>query len=42
MEPDAKIPTGPLQDKWDHRFSMKLVNPINKRRFKIVMAHGVP
>jgi succinate dehydrogenase / fumarate reductase flavoprotein subunit len=38
MELDAKIPTGPLQDKWDnHRFGIRLVNPTNKRRFQIVV-----
>jgi succinate dehydrogenase / fumarate reductase flavoprotein subunit len=36
--PDAKIPAGPLADKWDnHRFSIKLVNPNNKRRFTILV-----
>ena len=26
--PDAKIPSGPMADKWDnHRFDIKLVNP---------------
>ena len=35
---DAKIPPGPLADKWDnHRFSIRLVNPNNKRRFKIIV-----
>ncbi len=25
---DAKIPDGPIQEKWDsHKFNMKLVNP---------------
>jgi len=34
MTLDAKIPGGPLADKWDrHRFEMKLVNPANKRKF---------
>jgi succinate dehydrogenase / fumarate reductase flavoprotein subunit len=38
MELDAKIPPGPIADKWDnHRFSMKLVNPANKRKFTIVI-----
>jgi len=33
---DSKIPEGPLADKWEnHRFSSKLVNPANKRKFKI-------
>ena len=35
---DAKIPDGPIADKWDnHRFSVKLVNPNNKRRFEIIV-----
>jgi len=35
---DAKIPAGPIQDKWDkHRFDMKLVNPANKRKHTIIV-----
>src|SRR5438874_1325072 len=35
---DAKIPDGPIQEKWDkHRFDMRLVNPANKRRYHIIM-----
>ena len=35
---DNKIPNGPIQDLWDnHRFSMKLVNPNNKRKFEIII-----
>ena len=35
---DAKIPAGPLADKWDrHRFELKLVNPANKRKFNIIV-----
>jgi len=35
---DSKIPSGPIQDKWDkHKFDMKLVNPANKRKFKILV-----
>jgi succinate dehydrogenase / fumarate reductase flavoprotein subunit len=38
MLPDAKIPAGPMADKWDnHKFDIKLVNPSNKRRFKILV-----
>jgi succinate dehydrogenase / fumarate reductase, flavoprotein subunit len=38
MLPDAKIPEGPMADKWDnHKFDIKLVNPANKRRFKIIV-----
>ncbi|MGI8574921.1 MAG: fumarate reductase/succinate dehydrogenase flavoprotein subunit [Egibacteraceae bacterium] len=35
---DAKIPDGPIQEKWDnHRFSIDLVNPANKRKFEIIV-----
>jgi len=35
---DGKAPTGPIEQTWDkHRFDMKLVNPANKRKFKILM-----
>ena len=35
---DPKVPQGPLADSWDdHRFSIKLVSPANKRRFKIIV-----
>src|SRR5215203_2738608 len=35
---NARIPAGPLADKWDkHRFEMKLVNPANKRKFEIIV-----
>ena len=35
---DARIPGGPLADKWNrHRFEMKLVNPANKRRNTIIV-----
>ena len=35
---DAKIPTGPIQEKWDkRRFDMKLVNPANKRKYRVVV-----
>jgi hypothetical protein len=38
MKLDSKIPEGPIADKWDnHRFSSKLVNPANKRKFKIIV-----
>ena len=38
MTLDAKIPGGPLTQKWDrHRFELKLVNPANKRKFEIIM-----
>ncbi len=35
---DGKCPTGPLKEKWDkHRQDMKLVNPANKRKYKIIV-----
>jgi succinate dehydrogenase / fumarate reductase, flavoprotein subunit len=35
---DAKIPAGPIADKWEnHKFSVKLVNPNNKRKFKVLV-----
>jgi len=38
MNLDSKIPTGPVQDAWEkHKFDMKLVNPANKRKFKVLM-----
>ena len=38
MTLDAKIPSGPLADKWDrHKFDIKLVNPANKRKFTIIV-----
>ena len=38
MSLDAKIPGGPLAQKWDrHRFELKLVNPANKRKFEIIV-----
>ncbi len=38
MTLDAKIPSGPIDKKWDsHRFNMKLVNPANKRKYRIIV-----
>ncbi|MEN8262976.1 MAG: fumarate reductase/succinate dehydrogenase flavoprotein subunit [Nitrospirota bacterium] len=35
---DGKCPSGPLAEKWDkHRQSLKLVNPANKRKYKIIV-----
>ena len=35
---DAKIPAGPLAEKWDrHRFDLKLVNPANKRKYSVIV-----
>jgi succinate dehydrogenase / fumarate reductase flavoprotein subunit len=38
MKLDAKIPPGPVQEKWDTRkFELKLVNPANKRKYKVLV-----
>ncbi len=38
MTLDAKIPSGPIEKKWEkHRFDMKLVNPSNKRKYKVIV-----
>src|SRR5450432_535670 len=38
MTLESKVPDGPLEKKWDkHRFDMKLVNPANKRKYKILV-----
>jgi succinate dehydrogenase / fumarate reductase flavoprotein subunit len=38
MELRARIPSGPLERKWEkHRFDMKLVNPANKRRHTVIV-----
>lgn len=38
MKLDAKIPEGPLAEKWDrHKFNLKLVNPANKRKYEIIV-----
>jgi succinate dehydrogenase / fumarate reductase flavoprotein subunit len=35
---DSKVPGGPLETKWEkHKFDMKLVNPANKRKHKIIV-----
>ncbi|MBI3253051.1 MAG: fumarate reductase/succinate dehydrogenase flavoprotein subunit [Candidatus Omnitrophica bacterium] len=38
MKLDAKIPAGPLAEKWERRrLELKLVNPANKRKFEILV-----
>ena len=38
MKLDARIPAGPLAQKWDkHRFDSKLVNPANKRKYQVIV-----
>jgi succinate dehydrogenase / fumarate reductase flavoprotein subunit len=35
---DAKVPSGPIEKKWDqHRFDIKLVNPANKRKYTVIV-----
>jgi len=38
MKLDARIPSGPIEKKWDNaRFEMKLVNPANKRKYSAIV-----
>ncbi|MFN8390532.1 MAG: fumarate reductase/succinate dehydrogenase flavoprotein subunit [Bdellovibrionota bacterium] len=38
MTLDSKVPSGPLAEKWTkHRFEMKLVNPANKRKHRVIV-----
>ncbi|NUN69584.1 MAG: fumarate reductase/succinate dehydrogenase flavoprotein subunit [Bacteroidetes bacterium] len=38
MTLNSKIPDGPLEKKWStHKFNMKLVNPANRRKYKIIV-----
>ncbi|MEX2530366.1 MAG: fumarate reductase/succinate dehydrogenase flavoprotein subunit [Gemmatimonadota bacterium] len=38
MELDAQIPSGPIESKWGRRqFELKLVNPANKRKHKVIV-----
>ena len=38
MKLDAKIPEGPIAEKWSrHKFSNKLVNPANRRKYHIII-----
>lgn len=38
MKLDAKIPEGPIQNKWKkHKANLKLVNPANKRKYEIIV-----
>jgi len=35
---DAKAPSGAIADAWErHKFEMKLINPANKRRYKVLV-----
>ncbi|MBX3155521.1 MAG: fumarate reductase/succinate dehydrogenase flavoprotein subunit [Deltaproteobacteria bacterium] len=36
--PDARIPGGPIEQKWAKaKFEMRLVNPANKRKYKVIV-----
>src|SRR5580658_3064413 len=38
MSLDSKIPSGPLEKKWEkHKFESKLINPANKRKFDVIV-----
>jgi succinate dehydrogenase / fumarate reductase, flavoprotein subunit len=38
MALNSKIPSGPLDQKWEkHKFEMKLVNPANKRKYNVIV-----
>ena len=38
MELRSNSPTGPIETRWSrHRFDMKLVNPANRRKHKIII-----
>ncbi len=38
MKLESKIPSGPIETKWDKRRNdMRLVNPANKRRYKVIV-----
>jgi len=35
---DARIPGGPIEDKWEeHKFASKLINPANRRKYEIIV-----
>ena len=38
MKLDAKAPKGPISEKWtNHKFGMKLINPANKRKYRVIV-----
>jgi succinate dehydrogenase / fumarate reductase, flavoprotein subunit len=38
MELNSKSPAGPIETRWDrHKFNLKLVNPSNKRKYKVIV-----
>src|ERR1700674_5451581 len=41
MELNSNAPTGPIEKSWEaHKFGLKLVNPANKRKFKIIVVES--
>lgn len=42
MELNSKVPTGPIEQQWDkHKADSKLVNPANKRKFRVIVVEPV-
>ena len=38
MNLDARIPSGPIAEKWNRaKFDLKLVNPANKRKYSVIV-----
>src|ERR1700748_360084 len=38
MSLDPKIPSGPIEKKWEkHKFDSKLINPANRRKYEIIV-----
>ena len=38
MRLDSKIPSGPIDKQWErHQFALRLVNPANKRKYKVIV-----
>jgi succinate dehydrogenase / fumarate reductase, flavoprotein subunit len=38
MELNARAPAGPIENRWsDHRFHSKLVNPANRRKYRVIV-----
>ncbi len=38
MELNSRVPSGPLEQKWDrHRFELRLVNPANRRKYTVLV-----
>ena len=38
MELNSRAPAGPIENRWsDHRFHSKLVNPANRRKYRVIV-----